>query len=181
MTTRIFWKPTLTECHSYEVYIAPQSGGTFTLATTIYEDRTKAPFDTETGQYYYDDAEATASTIYRVQAFSAINELVADTGPFQPASSFGANLITRVKVDEHYGTADALRYLASGMPVPNALIRVYREADWDLGKTELALYVVETKPDGRWNSPIYLEPGLNYVLVFSKEGSYGPDIVRTTI
>ena len=46
-----------------------------------------------------------------------------------------------------------------------------------LDQLEMERVLAETLDDGRWQSPFWLEPGLQYVLTFEKSGSFGPDIV----
>lgn len=81
-----------------------------------------------------------------------------------------------VKVDHNYPTPANLRYqTAAGMPVDNAIIRVFKKSDFDQGRTDAPLFVTMTNARGEWVNPLFLEAGFSYTLQFSKEGLYGPD------
>ena len=69
----------------------------------------------------------------------------------------------------------------SGPGIPDATIRAFRASEWDAGRREVGEYVVLTDAQGRWKSPLWLEPGLDWVLVFEKAGSFGPDTRRVTV
>ncbi len=180
MSNRIFWTPPSELVVRYVVSTASASGEDFEDVATILEDRTRPPFDVSRGRYYFDDSTGTPTTLYRVKAYD-LTGLVADTGVFQPRENFAAALATRVKVDTHFGLTDALRYTHGGVGIPDASIKVYREADYLVGRTETPLFLVKTDATGRWRAPIYLEPGMDYVLVYSKEAAYGPDVVTITV
>jgi hypothetical protein len=88
-----------------------------------------------------------------------------------------------VSVTADYGSSGALSYRTSGnVAVDNATIRAYLAADHAAGRTA-QLYVKGqsyTAADGSWTRPILLDPG-SYVLVFAKQGLYGPDTVSVTV
>jgi hypothetical protein len=139
-------------------------------------------FDSNRNQFFFDDAQGTASTVYQVQGYGQVGLLLADSGIFQCPQVQAANLVTRVKVDHNYGGPDNLRYLATnGAAVPNATIRGYKQADFLAGRSDLALAVTQTDTDGRWLAPFFLEPGLTYSLVFGNPGVFGPDLVSIIV
>lgn len=113
----------------------------------------------------YDDPGGTDRSVYRVTGHPGF-----DTGPFQPAINRAADLQARVRFDHDWGDRDARRYTDAGGNGVQVTVRVYREADWLAGRRDVALAVVETTSDGRWPFPIFLEPGLNYVLHVQGEG-----------
>lgn len=123
----------------------------------------------------YDDPGGTDDSVYRVYGDPGF-----DTGPFQPPVNRAADLQTRVRFDHDWGAADARRYTNAGGNGIRVTIRVYREADWLAGRRTLALNVLDTSPDGRWPYPVFLEPGLNYVLHVQGEG-YGPLVQTVTL
>ena len=69
----------------------------------------------------------------------------------------------------------------SGPGIPDATIRAFRASEWDAGRRAAGEYVVLTDAQGRWKTPLWLEPGLDWVLVFEKAGSFGPDTRRVTV
>lgn len=127
------------------------------------------------GERSYDDPGGTDRSVYRVQGDPGF-----DTGPFQPPVNRAADLQTRVRFDHDWGDADARRYTDAGGNGLCVTVRVYREADWLADRRTLALYALDTKTDGRWPYPIFLEPGLNYVLHVQGEG-YGPLVETVTL
>jgi hypothetical protein len=138
--------------------------------------------DAAANAFFYDDPGGDAALYYRVAAYDAANVLLDDSGPFAFSPAVAASVPTRVKVDHDYGAADDFRYVAaSGAGVAGAKVRVYAAPDFDAGRTDLAAAVTETDDDGRWAAPVFLEPGHTYVLHFSKENAYGPDVVRVVV
>jgi hypothetical protein len=45
----------------------------------------------------------------------------------------------------------------------------------------VGLYVTETDSQGRWKSPLWVEQGLDYVIVYEKPSAFGPDVIRVTV
>lgn len=179
MATRIFWTPPATPVDFYEVRVAPSTSAQFVLAGIVTDQR---PGPNWSGnQFFYDDPSGDDATVYRVQGFLA-GGLEFDSGVFQPQVSTAAQIATRVRVDHNYQMADQFRYVApGGAGIPQALIRVFQKPSWDAGQRNVALFVTETLSDGRWQSPFWLEPGLQYVLTFEKSGSFGPDMAVLTV
>lgn len=130
-------------------------------------------------RYTFEDPSGTDTTVYRVRAYGPAGELYADSGPFQPSAAIAAGLVSRRHVNHDFGAVNALQYVApSGPGIPDAIIRVFRATEWDAGRRDAAEYVVSTITDGKWKNSVWLPPGLAWVLVFEKPGSYGPDSVR---
>ena len=70
------------------------------------------------------------------------------------------------RVDHDYGSTDALRILDEDtlVPIDNAFLYVYLTEDYDAGRTNKAKFLkawTTTNTDGRWTSPLYLDPGAN--------------------
>ena len=181
MPTRIFWTPPTPAADFYEVRVAASTGATFLLSGVVTDQRPGPNWSVTSHQFFYDDPTGTDASVYRVQGFLS-GGLVFDSGVFQPQVSTAAQIATRVKVDHNYQLADQFRYLSpGGAGIPQALIRVFQKPDWDAGRRNVGLFVTETLDDGRWQSPFWLEPGLQYVLTFEKSGSFGPDIVEILV
>lgn len=127
------------------------------------------------GEGSYDDSGGTDASVYRV-----VGDPGFDTGPFQPPVNRAADLQTRVRFDHDWGAPDARRYTDAGGNGVRVTVRVYREADWVANRRTLALNVLDTGSDGRWPYPVFLEPGLNYVLHVQGEG-LGPIVETVTL
>ena len=91
--------------------------------------------------------------------------------------------VGEVAVDHNYGGADTLAIETSGgARVDNALIRVYRKADYDADNRGTAFIVGTTKTDvnGRWTYPLMLDPG-EYTLYVYKPGHIQPKTQDLTV
>ncbi len=88
-----------------------------------------------------------------------------------------------VVVDHNYGGPEALAYkTSSGQGIDNAVIQAFREVDWNAGRRD-ARYIVassRTNIHGHWEMPMLLDPA-TYVLLFCKQGSFGPDTTVVTV
>lgn len=88
-----------------------------------------------------------------------------------------------VAVDHNYGGADALTVVAAGgARVDNASVRAYRQADYAAGRRtpEYVVGQTYTAQDGRWSSPIMLDPG-TYTLLIFKQGVIQSKAVSVTV
>lgn len=88
-----------------------------------------------------------------------------------------------IEVDHDYGGVDALAYkTAGGQGIDNAEVRVYLAADHAAGNLSTPYVVAQTRTNvqGRWIQSLMLDPG-SYVLVFWKQGAYGPDTAAVTV
>ena len=50
-----------------------------------------------------------------------------------------------------------------------------------MSATPNGLFITGTDADGKWTSPVWVAAGFAYVLVFEKQGSFGPDVKRLAI
>jgi Zn finger protein HypA/HybF involved in hydrogenase expression len=84
-----------------------------------------------------------------------------------------------VSVDHDYGGTDNFRYLSpAGVAVEGATVAAYTQDVFEQNSAQppltLAVAATQTDSDGRWTTPLLLNPG-DYVLVFEKPGHFGPD------
>ena len=83
-----------------------------------------------------------------------------------------------VAINHNFGGEDALRYKKDNdAGIDNAVIRAYVQSEYD-ASTFVQRAAVFTDSEGRWVQPMMLNAGVTYVLVFSKAGQFGPDVVR---
>lgn len=129
----------------------------------------------------YTDVNGTSSSVYKIQAINSAGAIVSDSGAFQARENFAANLTTLVKVDTDYQSINNLRYEYGSTGIPEADVRVYQKPDYDAGRTDVPLFVIQTDATGRLSTPVYLEPGMSYTLVYSKKNAYGPNIKNITV
>ena len=181
MGIRVNWQPTTeTDVASYRLeradnYTAAQPDVPWTTLATIPHVIPGPNWDAETSTFFYLDPTGTGVSFYRLTAIDQAYQESLPSPPFQPAVPvpIPSNV---VKLDHNYGSPGALRYQTrSGVPVEGALIRVYRKADFDQGKTDQPLAVSLTDARGNWVNHISVSTGFTYTIQFAKEGLYGPD------
>lgn len=95
-------------------------------------------------------------------------------GVIDPREALPAG-IGPVKIDHDYGGTDNLRVLETdtSQPVADAFIYVYDATDFAAGNIERNQYLIAwtvTKDDGRWRSPVYLDPG-SYTLFITRSSA----------
>lgn len=180
---RVRWDPsTDPQTDHYEVQRAETPSSAFTMVALVPHQIPGPDYDGVLRKFKYDDYDGTVDMYYRVIGATAQGLAVSDSAIFQVGGAQGAGLDTRLKVDHNYGGVDLLRYTtAGGTPIPNAQIKIFRQVDYSVGRNDLAIASSETDPDGRWVVPVFLEPGMNYVVYFFKSGLYGPDITIITV
>lgn len=76
------------------------------------------------------------------------------------------------------GSADAdyMRVLYAGDPVDNAVIEAYQctLVQYNAGARGAVKARSESKADGRWLRPVYIDGGLTYTVVIYKQGAFQP-------
>lgn len=99
-------------------------------------------------------------------------------GPTPAGSGDGS-----IAVGSDYGGIDALSYrTAGGAGIDDAAVRAYLASDYTAGRVGESFVVARTATDaaGRLVAPLLLDPG-SYVLLYSKQGAYGPDTLNLTV
>lgn len=86
-----------------------------------------------------------------------------------------------VEVNHDTGGTDNLRYVKpGGNGIDNANVRAYRKTDYDAGTFTVRGRAI-TDADGRWVTPMFLNSGLDYTIVFEKPGAFGPDTKEVSV
>jgi hypothetical protein len=93
-----------------------------------------------------------------------------------------------IYVNHDYGGENALAYIDDTgecpCPIVGATVTAYRKEDYDqaLGAPDASAIVAATHTvgNGTWAEAMGLDPG-EYVLVYEKQGEYGPDVVDITV
>lgn len=179
---RVYWLPfSDPDAVRFDVYrqLAPEI--TLTYLDAVTKANPGPNFQISSGKFYYDDPTGDRDTIYRVLAVTSVDTVVGDTGQFRPMDATGAPT-ARIPLDHNYGAADRYQVTApGGAPIAYLAITVFKKTDYDAGNSPLPIGVTETDVNGRWQSPVYVEPGLDYVMVFEKVQAYGPLSVVVTV
>lgn len=166
----------------YQVFIAATATSVWNTFGYIPHEIPGPNWDAATSRFFFDDPTGTDATVYRVKALDSLDQVLADTGPFQPDVAITATLAARAKVDHNYGGIDNLRFVTeSGASIPDANIRIFRSPDFDAGLRDIPLFIIQTRVDGRWERPVYLEPGMNYTLLFDKPSAYSSEPIVITV
>jgi hypothetical protein len=87
-----------------------------------------------------------------------------------------------VAVDHDTGGTDAMRFVgATGAGIAGASVRIYDRADWDAGRRAATSVRASTgtRPDGRWTTPLMLDPG-DYAVLISYPG-FQPSVTYITV
>lgn len=183
MANRIYFQPPQYVTPTrYEITVAPTSTGVWNLYGYVPHEIPGPNWQDPPGRFFFDDPNGTDTTVYRVKAQDPLSNVLADTGPFQPDAAVEALLKARVKVDHNFGAIDALQFVTeSGAAIPDAEVRLFRRPDFEAGRRDVPLYVVQTRADGRWTRPVYLEPGMDYTLIFDKPAAYISQATHITV
>lgn len=180
---RVYWRP-LGDANAaaYQVFRGDAQAGPFWMLASVAADTTGPNYDVASGRYFYDDPDGALDLYYKVVVIDAAGATLAESPVFQPSAVVEGSLASRVRVDHNYGGTDALKAEApGGTPIPQCEIRVYREPDYLAGRTSTPYALLLTRDDGRWATPVYLPPGMNYVVQFFKPSGYGPLAVTITV
>lgn len=103
-----------------------------------------------------------------------------DMTPIQLSALEG---VGSVAVDHNYGGTDALAVMTvDGVRIADATIRAYRAADYTAGNRSDAFVVAQTTTnvDGRWVTPMLLDPS-SYVLLVFRQGVIQARTVNVTV
>jgi hypothetical protein len=178
MTIKVTWVPSPEiDVVSYDVERTDDLNvPAWTLLANIPHNLTGPNYDVGLGKFFYVDNIIDTTKFYRLTAIDLVGNRSVPSTPFQILPS-GAAITNNVKLDHNYPTPGGLRYQTiGGVPIDDAVVRLFRKSDFDQGLTDTALATTRTNARGDWVSPIYVTIGFTYVVQFAKEGLYGPDL-----
>jgi len=173
---RVTWLPGMDSDAVYQdIWRALPSETGLAFLVRIPAAKSATNWKAELGKYYFDDGSGTRDSQYQVYWISADDIMLGATEIFRPMDAQGAQILTRIPIDHDYGGEDALQAVApGGAPISALTIYVYKKVDFDGGNKTLPVGITETDAQGRWKNPVYVEPGLDYVLVYEKTQAFGP-------
>lgn len=91
-------------------------------------------------------------------------------------------LFNLVQVNHDTPTPDTMRYIRpNGEPVSGATVAIYLKSEFNSDNLTNPLGTSVTGEDGRWVTPIPIQAGDTYVVMFSKLGEMGPDYVDLAV
>ncbi len=100
-----------------------------------------------------------------------------------PSGGGGGSGDGSILIDHDYGGAGSLSYKTStGAGIDNAIVKAFLLADYEAGLTGSSDVrgQTTTNASGEWESPLALDAG-DYVLIYFKQGVYGPDRRDVTV
>lgn len=158
--------------------------GPFLEKATILNVPTGPNYDTNTGTFFYTDAEVPYRW-YRLWTLDAYGNTFGDdtTAPFPPNNNpVDAPVSTTYALNENTHTPGNFRYVSpGGTPIADATIRVYTKLSWDTRQYNQVVGVTVTTATGDWKDPIFVTPGNTFVVHYSLPNVWGPDTVEVTI
>lgn len=69
----------------------------------------------------------------------------------------------------------------NGVPIEDAIIRVFTKTDYDAGDFDSPWAITNTNSDGRWLNPVPVNAGATYTLLINKPHVYGSVSVEITV
>lgn len=141
-------------------------------------------WDIGAGAFFYEDREV-PYRLYRLNTIDSFGTIFGDPGaaPFGPNNDPVRVPVPNVyPLDHNTGGANALKYVdPNGLPIAEATVRVYTKADWDAKRYSKVVGLVKTDADGRWLSPVFVEPGNTFVVQFQLPNTWGPDTTEVVV
>lgn len=183
MSVEVAWLPSPeSDVASYVLERSSTVLGPWALIGTIPNSLTGGAYDSATGLFKYPDPDGTEFLWYRLKAVDTAGLVSDPSEPFRAVGSAPVYGESQVKINHDYPTPGSLSYVTSaGVGVAGAIIRAFRADDYDLNATVPPVAVTITGEGGRWQDNMYLTPGYSYIILYAKEGHYGPDSTRISL
>lgn len=185
-TQQIKWLPSAApNVIAYEILFSDTGiSGTYTLLAQVLHRVPGPNWDGTGGYFYYNDAEV-IYRYYRIRVLDQYGNVAEDEAPtpFKAGNDpVEVPTLHFVPLTENSGGTNNLKYVTQGgTPVGSANIRVYKKIDYDLRNLSKVVGTTITTANGTWSTPVFVEPGETYTVVYHKVNEYGPDIVEITV
>jgi hypothetical protein len=143
-----------------------------------------ASYDDAGAFFFYDDDEI-PYRYYRLRVLDAFGNTAEDAAPtpFQAGNDpVEAPALHFIALNADTGGQNTLQYVsAGGTPIDGATVRVYTKLNWDTSQLANVVGSTVTNASGTWLSPVFVEPGETYTIVYHKANAYGPDTTEVTV
>jgi len=185
-TQQIKWKPnTAPNIVAYEILKSDTGAtGTYTTLIQILHQIPGSNYNESGGYFYYNDTEI-PYRYYRIRTLDRYGSTAEDEAPtpFQAGNDpVETPTLHTAVLDENAGGDNNLQYITEGgTPVDAATVRVYKKIDWDTQNLTAVIGSTITNTAGGWTSPVFVQPGETYTVVYHKPNEYGPDTQEITI
>ena len=127
------------------------------------------------------DASTLPNGVYVVSTYELVGDVEIEAGQdytfrVQDGKQLSGVDFGSINMSENSGGKDNLRYVeGNGNGVEGAVVSVYLSSEYEQGNTANPIGKTTTDHTGRWTTPISVDPGANYTVVFYKRGHFGPD------
>jgi len=185
-TQRIKWLPgTTPNIIAYDV-LSSDTGieGPYTTLVQILHQIPGVNYDDAGGYFFYDDIEI-PYRYYRMRVLDRFGNTAEDEAPtpFKAGNDpVEVPTLHFIALAADTGSQNALQYVSQGgTPIDGATIRVYKKIDWDTNQLANVVGSTITNAGGTWLSPVFVEPGETYTIVYHKTNEFGPDTTEVTV
>ena len=133
------------------------------------------------------DASTLPNGVYTVSTYELVGDVEIEAGQdyifrVQDGKQISGVDFGSIGMSESTGGKDNLRYIeTNGTGVEGAIVTVYLSSEYVQGNTANPLGKTTTDTHGRWTTPISVDPGSNYTVVFHKRGHFGPDSLEVIL
>jgi len=185
-TQKIKWLPgTTPNIIAYDVLFSDTGAdGVYTTLVQILHQIPGNNYDDAAGAFFYNDVEV-PYRYYRLRVLDSFGNTAEDDAPtpFQAGNDpVEAPTLHFIALDAATGGQNTLQYVsAGGTPIDGATIRVYKKIDWDTNQLASVVGSTITNAGGSWLSPVFVEPGETYTIVYHKTNEFGPDTIEVTV
>lgn len=185
-TQRIKWFPVTTpNIVAYEILHSDTGvDGAYTSLAQVLNQIPGANYDDAGGYFFYDDTEVTYRW-YRLRTLDSFGNIAEDDAPtpFQAGNDpVNAPTMHFIALDHDSGGQNNLQYVTQGgTAVDSATVRVYKKIDFDTNNLTAVVGTTITSATGGWSTPVFVEPGETYTIVYNKVNLYGPDTAEITV
>lgn len=160
------------------------NAGPYTTLVQIL-NQIPGPYWNTAGAYFFYDDQEISYRYYKIKILDRYGNSAEDTAPtpFKAGNDpVEVPQLHYAAINENYGTVNALTYVTTGgTPIKDAVIRVYKKLDYDLKNLNTPIGSTITTAAGTWLSPVFVEPGETYTIVYHKVNEYGPDTTEITV
>lgn len=133
------------------------------------------------------DSSTLPNGVYVVSTYELVGDIEIEAGQdytfrVQDGKQLSGIDFGAISMSENSGGKDNLRYVqGNGNGVEDATVTVYLSSEYAQGNTSNPLGKTTTDSTGRWTTPISVDPGANYTVVFHKRGHFGPDSLEVIL
>lgn len=183
MSVEVRWLPSPeSDVASYQLEWSIGVLGPWEFLAEVVNDVTGPYYVAAEGLFSYPDPSGTELTWYRLKAVDTAGLISDPSEPFRAVATPPVYGASQVKVNHDYPEVASLTYVTdAGIGIDDAIVRAFRASDYDANNNVPPVATTITQNGGRWKDNMYLTPGYTYIILYAKEGQYGPDSARIDV